>query len=124
MANEISLTGTLAYSDSEGTVESLQTPANLQASVATKQILRTKISAPTTAGAIPLGNVAALGWAMFANRDATNYVELLTGTGGVAFARIYPGCTAGPFYFGSGVTAPYIKANAAPVQVDLLICSQ
>jgi len=70
--------------------------------------------------ALQLGELSgALGYVMFKNLDATNYVEILTGTGGVKFCKLLAGETAGPFRLGSQVTAPYAQANTAAVLLDM-----
>jgi hypothetical protein len=123
MSNEITVSGSLTYADAEGTAQTLAMAA-IMASVTTRRSTWLKMSVTTAALAIPLGNVTALGWAIFVNRDVTNYLELLTSTGGVAFARIHPGKFAGPFYLGSGITAPFAQANTGACQMEYLICSQ
>ena len=79
---------------------------------------------PTTAGgtAIPLGPMAGqtLGWAMFKNLDATNYVELLTAASGTVFAKLKPGeCWLGRL--GSGAQAPAAQANTTTVDMEYCI---
>jgi hypothetical protein len=75
--------------------------------------------------AIPLGSVTALGWAIFVNRDPTNYVDIRVGTGTSKFARLPAGGNfPAVFYFGPDVTAPYIIANVASCYVDYFIASQ
>ena len=70
-------------------------------------------------------DVTSLGWAMFKNLDPTNYLEIRMATGASNdHIRIPPGKTAGPFWFGSDVTAPYAIANTAVCMLEYLICSQ
>jgi hypothetical protein len=122
MANEITFSAALNYSDSESASIGLGVNA-LSATVATKKYMYSKMSVTTAALAINLGPVSSLGWGVFINRDTTNYLQLLTSNGGVAFARLGAG-QAALFYFGSGVTAPYAQANTAACQMEYLICSQ
>lgn len=63
---------------------------------------------------------ATLGWCLLFNMDATNYVEVYTATSGTAFAKLKAGEPA-VFRFGSGVTAPFIKANSSACNVRVLI---
>jgi hypothetical protein len=74
----------------------------------------------TTAEAINLGTVAAPRWAVFINRDATNYVEIFTSNGGVIFCKLLAGegCL---IPLGSGVTAPYARANTAAIELEYAI---
>ncbi len=122
MANEITLSGSLAYSDSEGSSLSLALSA-LMATAATKKFVYAKQNIGITEEAIGLGEVTSLGWALFINRDATNFIELRVATAGTKFARIHPGKFA-LFFIGSGITAPFAIADTAPVQMEYLICSQ
>jgi hypothetical protein len=121
MSREATINLQLQYSDSDGTSDSLQL-ANGSYSVTTKVIAHIKATAPTTAAAMNLGSVAALGLVLIINRDPTNFVTLLTGNGGAVFNKILPGLGT-LFYFGSGVTAPFIKADTAPCLVDYLLLS-
>ncbi len=121
MSREVTINMTLAYSDSNATADSLQL-ANGSYSVTSKIIAHITAVAPTTAAAMNLGAVTSLGWILIVNRDPTNFVTLLTGTGGVVFAKIWPGLGQ-LFFFGSGVTAPFIKADTATCQVEYLLLS-
>lgn len=82
-------------------------------------------SVPTTAGgtAIPLGGLGSgtLGYAMFVNLDATNYVDILSAVSGTALIRLLPGETA-LFRFTAGITAPAMLAHTGAVAVQYLIC--
>ncbi len=122
MSKEVTISCSLAYSDSNGVADSLQVATGTY-SVTTKVMQRGTVSVPTTAAALNLGNVTALGWIMLINKDPTNFVTLLTGTGGIVFAKLWPGLPAGPFFFGSGVTAPFIKSDTAVCIVDYLLIS-
>lgn len=122
MASEILVNATLQYSDSEGTSDSCQVTA-LVASVATKLIARHKQAVGfASAVALNLGTVTTPRWVMVKNLDATNYVNVLTGTGGVIFAKLLPGefCL---IPLGSGALAPFIQAAIAACQVEVLVCS-
>lgn len=74
---------------------------------------------PTSAAAIPLGGIVP-GYAQITNLDVTNYIDILTGTGGVAFARLLPGETA-LFRFNPAITAPFWQAYTATVRANILI---
>ncbi len=121
MSREVTVNMTLAYSDAAGTADSLQL-ANASYSVTSQVIAHIKAVAPTTAAALTLGGVTSLGWILIINRDPTNFVTLLTATGGTVFAKLWPGQGA-LFFFGSGVTAPFIKADTATCPVDYLLLS-
>jgi hypothetical protein len=124
VANEIEMSASLAYEDSGGSLVSLD-KLEAQVSVTTTKFIRNKQSIGTTEEALALGEVTSLGWAMFVNRDSTNYLEIRSGTGaGNDIIKIPPGKSAGPFHFGSDVTAPYAIANTAACLLDYLIVSQ
>lgn len=123
MANEILTSGGIVYSDALGQTSNLQS-LNVYSTISTTQFVEIAQSITTSPVAINLGPLATLGWCIFKNLDPTNYIEILTGTGGVKFARIYPGKTCGPIYLGSGVTAPFAQANTAVCLMQYLICAQ
>lgn len=122
MSNEITLNASLAYADDESADLALEI-AEALASVTTKKYIKAKQNIGTSEEAIGLGEVTSLGWALFINRDPTNYIELRTGTGATKFAKLRPGKFAF-FEFGSGITAPYAIADTAACQMEYLIISQ
>ena len=77
-------------------------------------------SIPTTAGgtAINLAGVAPR-WLAIINRDVTNFVDILTGVAGTAFARLKPG-EGMMLPLNSGITAPAAQANTAAVEIEVL----
>ncbi len=121
MANELTLSATLAYADAESADEALQI-AELKANVAALKYIKHKQNIGITEEAIDLGEVASLGWGMFVNRDATNFLELRVATAGTKFVKLKPGEFAF-FRFGSGITAPFAIADSAPVQLEYIIVS-
>lgn len=128
MANELTLSGSLSYEDSEGTEESLSM-ANVIKSVVTKRIVHLKQNVGTSEEAINLGDVSAPGYAIFINRDETNFISLKVATGGAIFARLdadTAGDGTGGFAIlklGSGAQVPYAIADTAACQMEVLICS-
>jgi hypothetical protein len=122
MADELKLSGSLAYSDSEGTELPSFDVIELLVDVSTKRYVHAKVSVGTSEEAIDLGDLSApLGWAMFVNRDSTNYVELRLGTGASNdMVRVNAGEFA-LFRFGSDVSAPYLIAPTAACQVEYRI---
>lgn len=121
MSNEITLNASLAYADSESADELLRIVDKL-ANISTKKYVKAKQSIGTSEEAIGLGEVTSLGWALFVNRDSTNFISLKTATGGTIFAKLLAGEFA-MFRFGSGVTAPYAIADTAACQMEYLILS-
>src|SRR5688572_25955308 len=99
MADEITLTAALEYSDSENADLTLALPTDVQVTVSTKKFVHAKQNIGLSEEAIGLGEVTSLGWAIFINRDATNFINIKTGTGGTIIMKIPAGKCAGPFHF-------------------------
>lgn len=119
MSQELSLSGSISYSDSEGTDDSLSISAFI-ANVAAKVILHTKQIIPTSEAAINIGDLPSLGFAIFVNRDDTNYINLKVATGGAIFAKLRPGAFAIQ-ELGSGAQVPYAIANTASCSLEIFI---
>lgn len=120
MADEVTITGSLYYSDSLGVKHPIQNLSDL-ASVTNKRAIHNTLPVLVTEVAIPLGSVTAPGWAMFKNLDATNFIELRVGTGGAKFAKLKAGESAGPFRLGSGAQMPYAIADTGTCQLEYVI---
>ena len=121
MANELTLNGSLAYEDSEDADELLSVVDKV-VNVTTKKYVKAKQSIGTSEEAIGLGELSApLGWALFINRDTTNYLEIRSGSGASNdVIRLNAGEFA-LFRFGSDVTAPYAIANTAACVLEYMI---
>lgn len=121
MADELTISASLAYADSEGADELLAV-ADVTPNVSTKKYAKFKQSVGTSEEALGLGEVTSLGYCLVINRDETNFVQLRTGTGGTYFAKLLPGEVA-LFRFGSGVTAPFVIADTAAYQIEVFLIS-
>lgn len=119
MANEITLAATLSYEDSEESSE-LLTLADILASVASKKYIKHKQNIGTSEEAITLGEVTAPGWALFINRDETNFINLKVATSGAIFAKLKPGEFA-LLRLGSGAQAPFAIADTAACQLEFFL---
>jgi hypothetical protein len=119
MANELTINMSLAYEDSELS-ESLLEVIDKIANVSTKKFVHAKQAIGITEEAIGLGEVTAPGWALFINRDATNFINLKVATSGAIFAKLLTGECA-LVRLGSGAQAPYAIADTAPCQLEYLI---
>lgn len=77
---------------------------------------------PTTSGgtAIPLGNLANLGYGVFINLDPTNYIEIMTAVSGTKIIKLLPGDYA-LFRFDPAVTAPAAISHTATCALQYLI---
>lgn len=121
MANELTLNTTIQYDDSEGTEAFLQLLEKM-VTVTTKRISRLKQNVGIAEEALNLGDVSSLGWIALKNLDATNFINVKTATGGVIFAKLKAGEMM-LFRAGSGLTAPFVIADTAACQLDILVCS-
>lgn len=128
MADEITISASMSYEDSENTSAAMSVVEALF-SVATKRIQRCKMNVAITEEAIPLGDVTAPGYAFFINRDTTNFINLKVATSGAIFAKLTPdtnGDGKGGFAIlrlGSGAQAPFAIADTATCQMDIFIIS-
>lgn len=117
MSSEITVNLNLAYSDSEGSEESLGL-VDFIASISSKKYNKFKVSIGfAVEEALPLGEATTPRYCVLINRDSTNYVEIKVATAGAIFARLDPG--AGCIVpLGSGAQAPYAIANTAACQLE------
>jgi hypothetical protein len=95
-------------------------PVDSTPTLATDKHVRYKMSVTTSELVIPLGPVTAPGWAIFVNRDATNFINLKVATGGAIFAKLLPGECA-LLRLGSGAQAPYAIADTATCEMEVMI---
>lgn len=116
MANEISLTGTLAISPSGKRSRSISLSTLITMS-GSNYIERSQ-SIGTTAEALDLGEIGTPGLIYIKNLDSSNYVTVQDGSGGTAVVKILPGDEA---VFMLGTTSPYMKANSAACIVEYTI---
>jgi hypothetical protein len=117
VANELTLNASISYEDSEDTTVSPPAIADLLASVATKKWIGAKQNIGTSEEAVTLGEVTAPGWALFINRDETNFINLKVATGGSIFAKLKPGEFA-LLRLGSGAQAPFAISDTAACQME------
>ena len=122
MADEIEVSGSLQYTDSnDPEVVEMLAFAGIKADVTTAKFIKGKQSIGTSEEAIALGECTSPGWAIFRNIDPTNYIEIKTGTSGTIFAKMLHGEGCGPIRLGSGAQAPYAIANTAACMMHYLI---
>lgn len=121
MANEITLSAQLAYADSDLADVALAL-LTYKGSITTKIYHQGKQSVATSQAALNLGAVSALGWFLAVNRDPTNFIKILTATAGTIMVKLLPGAPC-LFYFGSGVTAPFVIADTATCILEYLLLS-
>jgi hypothetical protein len=123
MANEITVTASLNYTNSAASIASqtltIKSPGKF--SITGSDFTQSTMSVPTTAGgtAIPRASLGTPGWAMIKNLDATNYVEILSAVAGTVMIRLNANEVA-LFRFAQGITAPAAIANTAAVIIEYL----
>ena len=89
------------------------------------KFIRTVQAVGTSEEALQLGETSgSLGWCVLKNTDNTNFVKVLTGTGGTVFAKLLAKGGCALFYFGAGVTAPFVQADTAACNIEILILTQ
>ena len=119
MAASQSGTFTLNFTTAAGVLRSLILPITSFTLVGDTYAQNLQSIATTAGGvAINLGGVA-VRWLAIINRDATNYVDILTAVSGTAFARLKPG-EGMLLPLNSGITAPAGQANTAAVEIEIL----
>lgn len=122
MANELTINVTVDYADSIGQEESLQI-TDLLVSITNKAYTKVRQAITTSEVAIKMGDLTAPGYALFVNRDPTNYIDLRVGTAGSKFHRLYPGgISLGRM--GPDAQTPYAIANTATCEMDIFIIGQ
>lgn len=126
MANELTVAGSIKFSSGLKSFEK-----NLKAfieSITTKKWNNWAGNIGTTEEAMVLGEVTSLGWLLILNYDVTNFVEVRTATAGTKFCQVPAATKDAPgfalFKFGAGVTAPFLIADTAAVDVEYWIVSR
>jgi hypothetical protein len=122
MAEEIVPFMALKYDDDEDTTLSLSL-GDIKFDITTKKHQWCKHNIGITEEALKLGELTALGWCLFLNRDDTNYVEIRSATGAANDIIKVPAGGGALFHFGSDVSAPFAIANTAACQTEYLILS-
>jgi hypothetical protein len=121
MANEGTIAASLALNKS-GTSISLPL-GPLSFTVSGTGYTQDRISVGITEQTFTNINTTAGGYCLVINRDATNYVQIRRATGQSATIRILPGEFALFRLDASSASVPYIIANAAPCDCELLVLS-
>lgn len=119
MANEITITGS-QLRVVKGGVDALINLASLSLDLTGSKAELLTQSVTTSAVALNLSTLGSAGVIAFKNLDATNYVELMTATGGTVFAKVRPGKWA-IFEYGDAITAPAAKANTGTCLCQFLL---
>jgi hypothetical protein len=89
MANELTMSGSLSYSDSQFVSDALSILKSIK-SVSAHRLQHTFQTIQTTETALQLGSVTSPGYVFIVNRDTTNYVDVKVAASGAIFARLDP----------------------------------
>jgi hypothetical protein len=120
VADEIEIAASFSYAKDDA--EFSKVIAALQATVSGDNFIHHKQLVGTSEEALVLGEVSGgLGWALFRNLDATNYLEIRSGTGAGNDIIKIPAGKFALFHFGSDITAPYAVANSAACLLEYFI---
>lgn len=120
MALGVTLNASYSYQDLVSTDPQTVAIEDFFAAISAGQYIRQKQSIGTSEEAIVLGEITTPGWAMFINRDSTNFIELRVATGGAKFAKLKAGEFA-LLRLGSGAQVPYAIADTAACVLEYLI---
>lgn len=116
MANEVTITTSLGYSKNSYDIVLAKTGLNVTVS-GTKYYSGVQ-TIGTSEEALSKGDIGTIGFCLFINRDATNYVSLRRATGEGNMIKLKPGEVA---LFRMEATAPCAIANTAACELEVLM---
>lgn len=117
MADELTVSARLTYT--EGDISDFLELLPTSFSVTGSRYLHSTLTVTTSEVAIPIP-AGTLGYAIFINRDTTNYLDILRATGSTKVCKLAAGEVA-MFRFPSTITAPYAQANTASCTMEYMI---
>lgn len=118
MATTATVDVTLSYSDADTSSELTKA---ITSTLSNRGFTADIQSIGTSEEAITLGETTSPGYMLIINLDATNYVELKTGSSGTIFAKLDANGGCALLKLGSGAQTPYAIANSAACLVRKLI---
>ena len=116
MADELTVTSILDYRKGTPNQQFMSVLKTLD--VTGTNHIRNRQTIGTTEEAILMGDVAVGGYAIFVNRDATNFVSIRPGAGTANLIKIPAGEQAGPFRL---AVAPFAIADTAAVELEYVL---
>jgi len=117
MANEITLTASLAYADGN-TSDSLAV-TSLSVDVTGSSILHHRQVVGTSEEVLLLGDAGAGGYCILINRDSTNFIEVRPNTAVADLIKIGPGEAA--MFRLAADAVPYVIADTADCDLEYLL---
>lgn len=120
MANELTISASIDYAD-DVDVEASASISELIRTLTTKKVLKTKQTVGITEEALILGDISTRAWCMLINRDPTNFINVKVATSGAIFAKLLAGefCL---LRLGSGAQSPFVIADTAICELEILLC--
>ena len=114
MAKEITVSATLSFSKT-GSSDSFTVPSTQFDFTGVNYIRGTFTAATTPGTALP--RTTTYGFAIIINRDTSNYVQVLTATGGTTIILLNPGefCIV---RLDAALTAPFVMAHTAACRIE------
>jgi hypothetical protein len=119
MANELTLSASFSF-DKSGGDSFDERVSELTVTVTGGNAIRHVQSVGTSEEAIVLGDVTPGGWCFVENLDATNFVEIRSGTGATDLIRLKAGEFA-LFRMSADASAPYAIADSSSCDVLFLL---
>lgn len=116
MADEIAVSVMLRVEN--GSLSFKKALAGLTFDQSSAKMIHSVQNVGTSEEAVDLGDVATPGWALFINRDDTNYVTIRDGSGGDDVVKLEAGEFA---LFRLATATPYAIANTAACDVEYVI---
>lgn len=116
MANELTITASLAFA--KGSVSVSLAKSAAQFTVSGTKYYQGVQTVGTSEEALELGDISTGGYCLLINRDATNYVSVRSGTGAANLIKVKAG---EPALFRVEAAAPYVIANTASCEVEVLL---
>lgn len=116
MANELTITASLAFA--KNSVSSQLAKTGAQYNVSGTKYYTGMQTVGTSEEALELGDIATGGMCLIINRDSTNYVSVRSGTGAANLIKIKAG---EPALFRVEAAAPYVIANTASCVIEVML---
>lgn len=110
MANEFTISAAISFVKNNAETISLAQAAKILSQAGVGSIEVPEVSVAITEQAMNVGGLTTLGWCLFKNLDATNFLHIRISTGGSKFIKV-PASSGVLFHFGVDVTAPYLIAD-------------
>jgi hypothetical protein len=119
MANELTVSVSLSFS--KGRVTASISKAGLQVNVSGTNYTRLIQNVGTSQEQLLFGDVSTPGYCVLINRDPTNYIEVRPATGVADLIQLDPNDGVALFKFAADCTAPFVIANTAGCELEILL---